>query len=319
MFNGKQYLKTQQLFQLRYTNEWIGGLVLLCVVLFIGAVIEAGVLRNWMTPAAQLNIVLPQTGVDNLSVGDDVEVFGIHAGTIKRIMVNPDGGIYAVATIDPQVTTFIRHDSKATIRRRFAVAGASYISISRGFSLPLDWHYAVLGAEAEPNPADQITQMVSQIHARIVPAMDSAQRTMRALEMTVESIQQGKGTIGRLVNNDELIRRTENMIATLNNIVNDLKPIESNINQVIRHSDQVMVNFRKVSKDVTKASPNLVPLSKNLKDTSEQLPAMMTQLQSTIADLQRLLVQVRGLWYLGGSGDKTKHKSHRLPAREVQP
>lgn len=325
MFNNKRYTKTRQLFQLRYANEWTGGLVLLCILGFIGAVIEAGVLRDWMTPAAELNIILPQSGVDNLSVGDSVEVFGINAGTIKKINVNSDGGLSAVASIDPQLTTFIRRDSQATIKRQFAVAGAAFVSITRGYSSKLNWRYAVIVAKTEPNPADQISQMVLQIHERIVPTMDSAKNMMASLEMIVEGIQQGKGSIGQLVNNDELIRRAENMVQTLNNIIEQLQPIEDSINQVVKHSDTMVVNFGKVSKNIAQASPslvpitkNLVPISKNLKNTTDQLPSMMIQLQSTVADLQKLIVQVKGMWLLGGSG-KTARQSKRLPAREVRP
>lgn len=318
MFSGKKYSKTRQLFQLRYANEWTGGLVFLCLLAFVGSIIEAGVLRDWMTPAAQLNIVLPQTGVDNLSVGDNVEVFGINAGTIQKINVNSDGGLSAVASINPQVKTFIRRDSKVTIKRQFAVAGAAYVSITRGYSMPLNWHYAVLVATTEPNPADQISQMVLQIHERIVPTMDSARNIMASLEMVVEGIQQGKGTVGRLLNNDDLIVHAEQMIQTLNNIIEQLKPIENNLNHVIKHSDKIVVNMGKVSGDVAKASPNLVPIAKNVKEVTQDLPAMMIQLQATVADMQRLLVQVKSMWLLGGSG-KVPHKSKRLPAREVRP
>lgn len=318
MFSSKQYTKARQLFQLRYANEWTGGLVLLCLLAFIGAIIEAGFVRDWLTPAAQLNIVLPQTGVDNLSVGDDVEVFGINAGTIQRIHVNSDGGLSAVATINPQVKTFIRRDSTVTIKRKFAVAGAAFVSITRGYSTPLNWRYAVLVAKTEPNPADQISQMVLQIHKRIVPTMDSAKNMMASLEMTVEGIQQGRGTVGRLVNNDELIRRAENMVQTINNIIEQLKPIEDNLNKVVKHSDKVMVNFGKVSKDLTQASPSLKPIAKNVKDATSELPDMMIQLQSTMGDLQRLIVQLKSMWLLGGNG-KVPHKTKRLPAREVRP
>ncbi len=318
MFKSKRYTKARQLFQLRYANEWTGGLVLLCLLAFIGAIIEAGVLRDWLTPAAQLNIILPQTGVDNLSVGDDVEVFGINAGTIQKINVNSDGGLTAIATLNPQIKTFIRRDSTVIIKRKFAVAGAAFVSISRGYSTPLNWRYAVLVAKTEPNPADQISQMVLQIHQRIVPIMDSAKNMMASLEMTAEGIQQGRGTIGRLVNNDELIRKAENMVQTINNVIEQIKPIERNINQVIQNSNQAMINFKKVSRDLSKASPSLKPIAKNVQEASAELPDMMIQLQSTMADLQRLIVQLKSMWILGGNG-KVPHKMKRLHAREVRP
>ncbi|CAK7192935.1 hypothetical protein COMNV_01145 [Commensalibacter sp. Nvir] len=318
IFKKQQDPDNRILFRMRYANEWTGAIVLLCVLAFVGAIIEAGILRDWVTPAAKLNIILPQSGVANLSVGDNVEVFGINAGTIKEINVNSDGGLSALATVRPQLRNFIRKDSQVTIKRQFAVAGASYVAITRGYSAPLNWNYAVVIAKTEPNPADQLSQMVAEIRKRIVPTMDSAQNIMSSLEIAIEGIQQGKGTIGRLINNDELIRRSEKMIQSLNDIINQLKPIEHNINHVIRHSDKIVSNFEKVSKDITNVSPQLNPISKNIAETTEQLPSMMIQLQSTVHDLQQLINQLKSLWILGGSSHPSS-KTKRLPAREINP
>src|SRR5579863_7706792 len=76
--------------RLRHTDEWVGLLVVLATLLFVGAVLEAGFLRDWFRPISHLRIVLPQSGVGGLAVGADVEVLGIHAGTVRRIVLNPD-------------------------------------------------------------------------------------------------------------------------------------------------------------------------------------------------------------------------------------
>src|SRR3954449_3694301 len=81
--------------RLRYTDEWVGLLVIVAVLIFLGAVLEAGVLRDWFRPVSHLRIVLPQAGVGGLAVGADVEVLGIHAGTVRRIVLNPDQQMYA--------------------------------------------------------------------------------------------------------------------------------------------------------------------------------------------------------------------------------
>src|SRR5277367_77577 len=88
--------------RLRHTDEWVGLLVIVAVFLFLGSVLEAGVLRDWFRPVSHLRIVLPQAGVGGLSVGDDVEVLGIHAGIVRRIVLNPNQQIYAEADIDEQ-------------------------------------------------------------------------------------------------------------------------------------------------------------------------------------------------------------------------
>src|SRR5215469_12571391 len=164
--------------RLRYTDEWVGLLVIVAVLLFFGAVLEAGVLSYWFRPVSHLRIVLPQSGVGGLAVGADIEVLGIHAGTVRRIVLNPNQQMYAEADIDEQADAFIRRDSEAVIRRRFGLAGAAYVDISRGVGAPMNWSYAVIGATTERAPTDTISAMIDEIRQRVLPALDDARHMM---------------------------------------------------------------------------------------------------------------------------------------------
>ncbi|GAN96423.1 ABC transporter [Komagataeibacter europaeus NBRC 3261] len=307
----------RQLVRVRYADEWVGILVLVALVILLGAVIEAGVLRDWLTPAGRLRIVLPENGVSGLSVGDDLEVMGIHAGTVRRVRINPSGGMYAIAEIDPDIEPYIRRDSTAIIRKRFVVAGASYIDISRGTADKLDWSYAVLSATNAPNPADTITQTFSDIRDRVIPVLDNAQHMMATLDATITDMHAGKGSIGRLMTNDDLIRQAEQMITSLNATVAQLTPIEKQLAGVMDKASASMTNVQKATGDLSDATP---AITHNLRDASQQLPVLLVQAQTTAGSLQKLVDQMRGLWILGGNGNKAaKHAHARLPAQKVQP
>ncbi|MBE7728214.1 MlaD family protein [Komagataeibacter sp. FXV3] len=307
----------RQLVRVRYADEWVGILVLVALVILLGAVIEAGVLRDWLTPAGRLRIVLPENGVSGLSVGDDLEVMGIHAGTVRRVRINPSGGMYAIAEIDPDIEPYIRRDSTAIIRKRFVVAGASYIDISRGTAEKLDWSYAVLSATNAPNPADTITQTFSDIRDRVIPVLDNAQHMMATLDATITDMHAGKGSIGRLMTNDDLIRQAEQMITSLNATVSQLTPIEKQLAGVMDKASASMTNVQKATGDLSNATP---AITHNLQDASQQLPVLLVQAQTTATSLQKLVDQMRGLWILGGNGNKAaKHAHARLPAQKVQP
>ncbi|WP_019090752.1 MlaD family protein [Komagataeibacter europaeus] len=307
----------RQFVRVRYADEWVGILVLVALVILLGAVIEAGVLRDWLTPAGRLRIVLPENGVSGLSVGDDLEVMGIHAGTVRRVRINPSGGMYAIAEIDPDIEPYIRRDSTAIIRKRFVVAGASYIDISRGTADKLDWSYAVLSATNAPNPADTITQTFSDIRDRVIPVLDNAQHMMATLDATITDMHAGKGSIGRLMTNDDLIRQAEQMITSLNATVAQLTPIEKQLAGVMDKASASMTNVQKATGDLSDATP---AITHNLQDASQQLPVLLVQAQTTAGSLQKLVDQMRGLWILGGNGNKAaKHAHARLPAQKVQP
>jgi hypothetical protein len=44
----------------RYTNEAVGALVLLTVIVFIAAVLQSGRLQNWFDPGVKLKVILPK-------------------------------------------------------------------------------------------------------------------------------------------------------------------------------------------------------------------------------------------------------------------
>ncbi|WP_246285766.1 MlaD family protein [Nguyenibacter vanlangensis] len=309
---------SRQLVRVRYADEWVGLLVLVSLAICFAAIVEAGVLRDWLTPAGQLQIVLPDVGVSGLAIGDDIEVVGIHAGTIRRIRINPSGGMYAIADIDPQLETYIRRDSTATIRRRFVVAGADYVDITRGTGEPMDWHYAVITAQNAPNPADMITQTFADIRARILPVLDSSQHMMSMLDATITDLHAGKGTMGQLMTNDALIRQADQLVESLNAAIAQLTPIEHQLSGVMTKADGGMANMRAVTADLRKASPRLPEITRNLQETSSELPALLTQAQITATSLQKLTDQLRGLWLLGGGGT-AQPPQRRLPAERIQP
>jgi phospholipid/cholesterol/gamma-HCH transport system substrate-binding protein len=318
--------------RLRNTDEWVGLLVLAAVILFFGAVLEAGVLRDWFRPVSQLRIVLPESGVGGLAVGADVEVLGIHAGTVRHIVINPNQQMYAEADIDRQAKPFIRRDSKAVIRRRFGLAGAAYVDVARGTGAPMDWTYAVVDATTERAPTDTISTMIDEVRQKIFPVLDDAKRSMDSLVAITDGLKKGEGTIGRLLTDDTLARDAENHVAalgpTLAKLDDAAKQIDAlaqlaaankeGVPNLLRRVDALLANLQTTTQQVARAAPHLPEIARNMAGTSADLPALLTQTQVTVAELQRLLTQLRGMWLLGGGG-RSPPEAARLPASQIQP
>jgi phospholipid/cholesterol/gamma-HCH transport system substrate-binding protein len=309
---------TSRLLRLRHTDEWVGLLVVLALALFFGAIFEAGVVRRWLKPDSQLQIVLPQSGFGGLVVGADIDVLGTHAGRVDRIVLDPDGEMYALATIERQIDAFIRRDSKATIRRRYGVAGASYVDVTRGNGTPLDWNYAVLTATVEPNPADTITATLNQVKTDLLPTLEHAKHAMATLDGVISDIKAGHGSAGRLLTDDTLIRRAEDTVATLKDEIARLSPILERVPGLLNQSHAVLANVQSLSGDVKHATPQLPAIAHNIADSTGNLPGLLTQTQATAAQLEQLVAQLRGTWLLGGSG-AAKPDPLRLPAQQVRP
>ena len=65
-------------------------------------------------------------------------------------------------------------------------------------------------------------------------------------------------------------------------------------------------------------TPEVAALVRETSNASIALPTLLTQSQQTLAELEQLLVQLQGVWLLGGT-DGTAREPSRLSPLEVRP
>jgi phospholipid/cholesterol/gamma-HCH transport system substrate-binding protein len=325
--------------RLRHSDQWVGLLVVVVVAAFLGAILQAGVLRDWFRPVSQLRIVLPEAGVAGLSVGADVEVLGTHAGVVRRVVISPNQQMYAEAEIDDQARAFIRRDSQGMIRRRYGVAGAAYIDVSRGTGAELDWNYAVIQAVTERDPTESIGALIDQARQKIFPILDEAGRSTKALADVMERMQKGEGDVGRLLTDETMVRDVESIVTKTSGIVSSLGQLVSefqlaatnvkNLSQgmnareggvpgLLRRADAMLATLQQPMRDLALAVQRAPQIAHNVELGTRDLPGLLTQIQETAHELERLAIQLRGLWLLGDGG-KSPPQPIRLPTSEVRP
>jgi phospholipid/cholesterol/gamma-HCH transport system substrate-binding protein len=314
-------------------------LVVAAAVLFLGAILHAGVLHDWFRPVSRLRIVLPETGVASLSVGADVEVLGTQAGVVRRIVISPSQQMYAEAEIDDQARAFIRRDSRALIRRRYGVAGAAFVDVSRGTGAELDWNYAVIQAVTERDPTESVGALIDQVREKIFPILDDAGRFTKALADVMERTLKGEGDIGRLLTDETLVRDIEDMIAKARAAMSDIAHIASDLDvaarnvkdlsqtviardngapSLLRRADATLATLQQTMRDLALASQRAPRIARNVEAGTQDMPGLLTQTQQTAHELERLAVQLRGVWLLGGDGKPTPQPA-RLPTNEIRP
>ena len=324
------------MFRLRHTDEWVGLIVVIAVVAFLAAILQAGVMRAWLQPVSVLRIVLPQDGVGGLEVGADVEVLGTHAGAIRRIVIEPNQQIFAEAAIDDQARAFIRRGSAGVIRRRFGVAGAAFVEVSRGTGAPLDWKYAVIDATAERAPTDNLGALVDSAREKVFPILEDVGRSTHALAVLMGRLERGEGDIGRLMTDETLVRGVESTMAglrdslaaitdELNRTVKDVRTLIATANSqktgapaLLKHVDTILVSVQATMGQLAQASSRAPRIVQHVEAGTQDLPALLTQTQMTAEALEKLLLQMRGMWLLGGNGPPTSQPP-RLSPSDVRP
>lgn len=329
----------------RYVNEVVGGLVLLALLMLIGSILQAGVLREWFNPPLSLRVLLPPDGVSGLSAGAEVEILGTRAGEVRRIVIDPNQQMHAQVALDPNMRTFVRRDSQAFIRKRFGVAGAAYLEVTRGEKEGLDWGFAVISAVTERAPTESVGQMIDEVRTKVFPIIEDTHRAIRTVASIVEKIndpggdiqamvrdvreltrrvEQGEGAVGRLLNNDTLVRELEVTVQETNERLRQARTLLADLEATTRllrtRADRTLTNVQAITGDLAKTTPQLPAIAKNVEATTANLPQLLIQTQQTTLELEKLLSQLRGHWLLGGGGGSGgAPDATRQPAREVQP
>ncbi|HEX9559326.1 MAG TPA: MlaD family protein [Reyranella sp.] len=329
----------RSIFGVYQLDEIVGAVVLACIGVFIAVLINAGLLKDWFQPSFTLRILLPDEGVSGLAPGAEVQVLGTRAGEVRRIVIDPNQRMHAVARVEDQMRPFIRRDSVVSIRRQFGVAGAAFIDISRGSGPELDWSYAVIAATSERATTDTIGQMVDELRAKIMPLIDDVQKAVLAftvvaqravdpagpLEQTLASaagiarrVETGEGVAGRLIANDKMAADLEQTLVNVREFAAQLERTSKDprIAQILQKTDAVLTSLQATTRNLAATTPQI---TRNMAETTDALPATLLQAQIAARELELLLGQLRHHWLLGGSSAPSAPASRRAPAVEVRP
>lgn len=278
----------------RYASEFVGTLVLLALILFVIALFVGGRIDEWLNPGLTIRVVMPSEGLFGLSRGAKVEMLGSSAGEVRDIVIQPDESIYAEAHIDAGMADFVRRDSSATIKKRFGVAGDSYLEITRGVGQPLDEDYAVLEARTDRAASVSVDQLLAQLRDKALPVIDDAsktidslavlteqlkdpdgnlQQTLASLNTVAERMAKGQGAFGRLLVEDALVRELEKLAHGLNQTISGVGPVLDSL--------QVTIGNIAVMSDALREQ------SENIPDASRRLGSVLDSVDSVLADLKR--------------------------------
>jgi phospholipid/cholesterol/gamma-HCH transport system substrate-binding protein len=290
----------------RYANQLVGVIALLTVLMFAVSFLFSGRVRQWLNPGARLKVILPSAGLFGLSEDAVVEILGTKAGHVRRIVIDPQQQMYADVQIQNNMKGFVRSDSSAVIRKRFGVAGDSFLDISRGFKAPLDWEYAVITATADRAPTESVGELLEELRSKIFPMIDDTQSVISALLEVVKQIQnpqgdlqqflgnintisgkisRGEGLAGRLLFEEKLVDDIEQMVVLLKNSMQRLDPLLDNL-------ETTSGNVSQISTRINEQTGDLPEIIRSLKEALVSVQAVMNDLSRATPQLPRIAANV---------------------------
>lgn len=211
----------------------LGILILFVIIFFIGS--------NQKLFSSKFKINTHFRNVSGLNIGGQVRFLGISVGTIENIEIINDSTVNVMAMMENDVKKFIKQDSQASIVSE-GVIGDKILVISQGSPKSAEVKDGGSIKSIEPLEFDAILSSVKV-------TAENAEVITDELATMLISINNGKGTLGKLLNDDEVAKDMEK---TMENLRKGSKGLEQNM-EAAKNNFLLRGYFKKKEKEKEKA------------------------------------------------------------------
>lgn len=312
----------QEHFEFKHVHAITGTFVLVVLGVLIAALVFAGRSQRWFIGNANLRIVFPEEGAAGIRQGSEVYFLGTLVGTVSDVSVDLSGRMAAEVNIRRDFFRFVRTDSSAVIKKKFGVVGDAYFELTRGQGQPLpEKNAAIVCGEQLPGALESA---IEEVRREAVPAlkklsaglgvwttlgsnlMTSQERLDGVIGRTEDllaSVQQGKGTAGRLLTDPAAADELQRLLSKANMSAEALQPI--------------LENLRTASDELRVASTNLPTISGALSKGAGDLPELILQTRISMREMERLIGAMQRHWLVRKYVNRTNPPPLRpLPASD---
>ena len=183
----------------------LGLFISIGIALFVLAIFVIGKQKNLFDPVFKISAHFQN--VSGLQVGNSVRFSGINVGTVDNIQIINDSTVRVDMLIKKDVNRFIKSDAQALIGSE-GIIGDRVLIISNGDSSQKVVKNGQRIASTEPVETDAIMASL-QITA------DNAALASDELSEILFKVNNGDGTLGRLINDESIANNIDQTIANL--------------------------------------------------------------------------------------------------------
>jgi phospholipid/cholesterol/gamma-HCH transport system substrate-binding protein len=290
-------------FKFRRVNEITGVFVIAVLVVLIAAIVWTARSQRWFKSTVALRIVLPEAGAAGIRQGSEVYFLGTLVGSVSDVLVEKTGRMEAHTRVRRDFFRFVRADSSAVVKKKFGVAGDAFFEITRGVgkTLPEENASIVCNEQFQSGFESAIEEIRSESVLVLKKAKSSlavwselgaelSETRAKVDELTARwdrvmaDIENGAGTVGKLINNSSLADETLGLLA--------------NANAAVSESRGMMTNLSNAALSLQNGAANLPEIGNALAAEAKDLPGLVQQTQTSMRELERLIVAMQRHWIL---------------------
>jgi len=263
---------------MRITNAQkikLGLFVIVTAILLVTALYVIGRKQNIFGGTSYISAIF--TNVNGLKLGNNVRYSGINVGTVRKITMINDTTICVNMAVESDILEHIRKDAQAVIGSD-GIVGSMVLNIFPG----------TLEADLL-RPGDTLSSIrkisTSDMMSTLSVTNENAAELSSELLKITSSLNEGQGTLGRLLNDEEM--------------GNDLKETVKNLNKVSREASDVITDLKTVISDIEFEESLLYVLvndsvaASQFRSTLMHLETSSEQIEEAVENLNSVILEVK--------------------------
>ncbi len=249
----------------------IAGLALFLIATFI-----IGSKTNMFKSTFELNTIFQN--VAGIKEGNTVTFAGINVGTVDMVKIETSNKVVVMMTIDSKMKSFIKKDSKVAITSE-GLVGNKVVSITSGNDngVPVE-----NGDYLESVKPIGVEDIIKDLKA----TTENVNQLTKSLSNIVDSVSQGQGTIGQLINNESLFNSVDSTFRTFASSTQKVDVILAKVSQTV---DQVTANFNELSKGVNDITTNIAMVTQKINSSQSLVGTLLTD--TVFANNLKMVIQ----------------------------
>jgi phospholipid/cholesterol/gamma-HCH transport system substrate-binding protein len=296
--------------QLRWSALKAGVVITLALLILFAIVLYAGTIRQLLTPSLELRAQFRD--VKGLRKGAPVWLFGTEVGYVKKIELDPIYGTVVTLSVEKSAEPFIRSNSEAEVLT-MGLLGDKYVELSAGMP---EAGPVQPGAMIKGEAPAEFTKVVEAS----TKAVEKVGEFIDKVEILITSITEGRGSLGRFINDPTLYANLEKSTAVLSSILEQIEKSRGTLKLLLedptlyRQMTATVYSLEEWSKNLRESSGTLKKLIENpelydnLNKSAENLDSILTSINSgegmagalvrdekLVSEVRETLLEIRGL------------------------
>ena len=277
------------------------------------------------------------TNAQGISTKTLIHISGIEVGQVTAIDITDNNRIHVNFFVYENFQRLLRSDSTGELSKLSVIGNAAIIIKAGDYQLPILPAGSTIPID-EPVSIDELISTVTPVITSLNEIVENVSAILEAIEPDEirslradvsaitsnlhdisEQIVNGKGLIGKIIYDEELMKSVTEPVQQIGPIVKDIGPIVKNVGQVVKEIEHDMALIENILREtelrVKEVSQVIQPattlvdktneLASDLQTTSqivgreiEQLPDMVNKMQNLLDTTNRTIKNAQQVWPL---------------------